>query len=143
MGQAIEHRNIGQLQTYADKNLWVQKAKEIESAAVSKAKELSPTAGSLVEWLDKVTPWNVNSDVDKYISILSAVIERIRGLMERNSYVFYSDPSNWNSIANLQLLNAIQNESKLASPLNDWVTNNNIDKSNQLIPDVSLDISDF
>lgn len=56
---------------------------------------------------------------------------------------FYYDPSNWNGIANLQLLNAILNESKLASPLKDWVSANNVDKSNQLIPDVSLDISDF
>lgn len=57
---------------------------------------------------------------------------------------FYSDPSNWNGIANLQLLNGTLNQSKLASPLNDWITANNIDKVNQLIPeDVSLDISDF
>jgi len=57
---------------------------------------------------------------------------------------FYSDPLNWNSIANLQLLNGTLNQSKLASPLKDWVNTNNIDKSNQLIPEnVSLDISDF
>ncbi len=59
----------------------------------------------------------------------------------QEDFIFYSDPSNWNGIANLQLLNGILNESKGATPLKDWV--NNIDKSNQLIPDVSLDISDF
>jgi uncharacterized protein with ParB-like and HNH nuclease domain len=58
-------------------------------------------------------------------------------------FKFYSDPSCWNSIANLQLLNGILNQSKLATPLKDWVSANNIDKINQLIPDVSLDISDF
>lgn len=57
---------------------------------------------------------------------------------------FYSDPSNWNGIANLQLLNRIQHTLKLTSPLKDWITTQNIDKANQLIPeDVSLDISDF
>lgn len=60
-----------------------------------------------------------------------------------DDFNFYSDPLNWNSIANLQLLNGILNESKLASPLKDWVIENNIDKPNQLIPDVSLEISDF
>lgn len=56
---------------------------------------------------------------------------------------FYSDPANWNGIGNLQLLNGTLNQSKLASPLKDWVTSNNIDKVNQLIPNESLDIADF
>jgi uncharacterized protein with ParB-like and HNH nuclease domain len=59
------------------------------------------------------------------------------------AFNFYYDPSNWNGIVNLQLLNGILNESKGASALKEWVEQNNIDKSNQLIPDVSLDISDF
>jgi len=58
-------------------------------------------------------------------------------------FIFYSDRSNWNSIVNLQLLNGILNESKKATPLKEWVESNNIDRSNQLIPDISLDISDF
>lgn len=58
-------------------------------------------------------------------------------------FKFYTDPTNWNSILNLQLLNGTLNQSKLDTPLKDWVTKNNIDKVNQLIPDVSLDISDF
>lgn len=57
---------------------------------------------------------------------------------------FYKDSENWNSIVNLQLLNGSLNQSKLATPLIDWVRDNNIDKVNQLIPtDVSLDIKDF
>ena len=57
---------------------------------------------------------------------------------------FYSDPLNWNSIANLQLLNGTLNQSKLNSPLKDWVSKNNIDITNHLIPkNLSLDISDF
>jgi hypothetical protein len=60
-----------------------------------------------------------------------------------DDFYFYSDPLNWNSIANLQLLNSILNETKGASYLKEWVDLYNIDKSNQLIPDVSLDISDF
>jgi len=85
MSQAIEHRNVGEQRAFTDEKEWVQQAKAIEEKAVAKAKELSPTAGSLVEWLDRVPPWNVTSDVDKYVSILSTMVERIRGLMERNS----------------------------------------------------------
>lgn len=58
-------------------------------------------------------------------------------------FKFYTDPMNWNSILNLQLLNGTLNQSKLDTPLKDWVVNNRIDKVNQLIPDVSLDIKDF
>jgi uncharacterized protein with ParB-like and HNH nuclease domain len=58
-------------------------------------------------------------------------------------FIFYSDSANWNSIANLQLLNGILNQSKLATPLKEWVEVNNIDIVNQLIPDVSLDVKDF
>ncbi|QLH47663.1 MAG: hypothetical protein HWD58_19840 [Bacteroidota bacterium] len=58
-------------------------------------------------------------------------------------FKFYTDPTNWNSILNLQLLNGTLNQSKLDTPLKDWVTNNNIDKVNQLIPNISLDIADF
>lgn len=58
-------------------------------------------------------------------------------------FKFFTDPTNWNSILNLQLLNGTLNQSKLDTPLKDWVTNNTIDKVNQLIPDVSLDIVDF
>ena len=85
MGQAIEHRNIGKNRTFDDEKEWILKEKKIEEEAVVQAKKLSPTAGSLVDWLDRVPPWNVTSEVDKYVSILSTVIERVRGLMERNS----------------------------------------------------------
>jgi hypothetical protein len=56
---------------------------------------------------------------------------------------FYKDPANWNSILNLQLLNGILNQSKLDTPLAEWVLNNRIDKLDQLIPDVSLDVKDL
>jgi uncharacterized protein with ParB-like and HNH nuclease domain len=60
-----------------------------------------------------------------------------------DDFKFFTDPTNWNGIANLQLLNGTLNQSKLDMPLKDWVAKNNIDKVNQLIPDVSLDIEDF
>jgi uncharacterized protein with ParB-like and HNH nuclease domain len=60
-----------------------------------------------------------------------------------DDYAFYSDAINWNGIANLQLLNGTLNQSKLDSPLKEWVRKNNIDIVNQLIPNVSLDIVDF
>jgi len=85
MGKAIKHRNIGERQAFTDQNEWIREAKSIEAEAVAKANDLSSTAGSLVEWLDRVPPWDVASEVDKYVSILSKVIERIRELLERNS----------------------------------------------------------
>ena len=60
-----------------------------------------------------------------------------------DDFIFFTDPANWNSILNLQLLNGTLNQSKLDTPLKDWVMNNKIDKINQLIPDVGLDIVDF
>ena len=85
MGRAISHRNIGERQSYADENEWVRQAAAIEAEAVEKADELSTTAGSLVEWLDRVEPWDRTSEVDRSVKILSKVIERIRDLLERNS----------------------------------------------------------
>lgn len=85
MSRAIKHRNVGEKGTFPSEQEWVQQAKLIDKEAVAKAKELSHTAGSLVEWLDRVPPWAATSEVDKYVSILSTVVERIRGLMERNS----------------------------------------------------------
>lgn len=85
MGDAIKHRNDGEAKTYADEDEWVRRAKEIESEAIAKANELSSTAGSLIQWLDRVEPWHVSSERERYISILSKVIERIRELLERNS----------------------------------------------------------
>ncbi len=86
MGRAIEHRNKGESQTYADEQEWVRQAKKLEKQAVEKATELSTTAGSLVKWLDRTEqPWSADSEVEKYVSILSTVIRRIRELLERNS----------------------------------------------------------
>lgn len=60
-----------------------------------------------------------------------------------DDFAFYNDAANWNGIANLQLLNGTLNISKQDTALQDWVIKNNIDKVNQLIPNVSLDIADF
>jgi len=85
MGKAIVHRNSGESKTFSDEDEWIEEAKDITNEAVEKAKELSGTAGSLVEWLDRIDPWSSDSELEKYVSILSKVVERIRGLMERKS----------------------------------------------------------
>lgn len=85
MGRAIKHRNEGENKTYSDKDQWINTAKSIKEEAVSTATQLSPTAGSLVNWLDRVPPWNVTDDVERYVAFLSKTIERIRELLERNS----------------------------------------------------------
>ncbi len=66
-----------------------------------------------------------------------------RADFESEESKFYLDPSNWNGIANLQLLNGPLNQSKGAKSLQEWVTEEQIDKKDLLIPDVSLDIADF
>jgi uncharacterized protein with ParB-like and HNH nuclease domain len=61
-------------------------------------------------------------------------------------FSFDSDRLNWNSIANLQLLNDIENMSKGPKPLEEWVNDpeNKVSKSDKFIPDdVSLKRSDF
>lgn len=59
-------------------------------------------------------------------------------------YAFYTNPEKWNSIVNLQLLNSLLNETKLATPLDQWVRDNNISLENQLIPNnVSLEVKAF
>lgn len=85
MERAIKHRNNGESLNGINEALWVQQAKVIENEAINKANDLSSSAGSLVNWLDRVDPWHTDSEVERMVSILSKVIERIRGLLERNS----------------------------------------------------------
>lgn len=67
-----------------------------------------------------------------------------QGTMSDEEYAFYKNPLNYNSILNLQLLNSSLNESKLDTPLIQWVKEKNIDLDTQLIPkNVSLDITNF
>ena len=57
---------------------------------------------------------------------------------------FYADNKNWNSIANLHLLNDSQNLSKKDKPLMTWVTNEKINISAlTIVPDISLEFSAF
>lgn len=59
-------------------------------------------------------------------------------------YKFYTNPENWNSILNLQLLSGTTNESKNDEDLASWVESQNIDLASQIIPkDVSLYFDDF
>jgi hypothetical protein len=64
--------------------------------------------------------------------------------MSDADFKYYKNKDNWNSIANLQLLNGELNRSKLDTPLNKWIEEKNIKRSNCLIPEnISLDIKDF
>lgn len=57
---------------------------------------------------------------------------------------FAADTKNWNSVANLQLLNGLMNESKNDTPLADWVAKNNIEKKSLFVNETtSLEIADF
>lgn len=62
----------------------------------------------------------------------------------RDMFLFYTNPLNYNSIVNLQLLNSSLNESKLDTPLESWIQDKKIDLDNQLIPKgVNLSIKYF
>ena len=57
---------------------------------------------------------------------------------------YAKDPKNWNSVANLQLLNSYLNESKNDTPLEEWVQTNNITYESLFVPNgTSLKIEDF
>ena len=63
---------------------------------------------------------------------------------DEEKYRFYTNPENWNSILNLQLLSSSTNESKNDEDLADWINEKQIDLASQIIPkDVSLDFEDF
>lgn len=67
-----------------------------------------------------------------------------QGTISDEEYAFYKDPLNYNSILNLQLLNSSLNESKLDTPLIQWIKEKDIDLDTQLIPkNISLDIANF
>lgn len=85
MVEAIKHRNIGEKRTFTNEQALVAQAIAQEEKAVVTALRLSLTAGSLLEWLVRVPPWQPGDDVDRYVSILSTIIERIRLLMEKNA----------------------------------------------------------
>ena len=82
---------------------------------------------------DHLHPATTFYDTDKFIA---AIPEADRE--------FAKDKKNWNSVANLQLLNGLMNKSKKDSPLAEWVSKNNIDKKSLFVNDTtSLDIKDF
>lgn len=59
-------------------------------------------------------------------------------------FQFYTNPENWNSILNLQLLSSSTNESKNDEDLKDWIKEKNIDLESHIIPkEVSLEFDDF
>lgn len=85
MGRAIRHRNNGKRGKFDNEEEWIRQAREIENDAVNTAKRLSATAGSLIEWLDRVPDRDGVGERELYIGILSKVIERITGLMEKHA----------------------------------------------------------
>lgn len=57
---------------------------------------------------------------------------------------FFTNPQNYNSVLNLQLLESAENASKNDASLADWVQSRGLKNYELLVePDVSLDIKDF
>ena len=80
-----------------------------------------------------------------YFNSKEALAELHKIITDEEEFEFASNPSNWNSIANLQFLNASSNESKQAKTLSEWVDSQNITPSDLIISNnnISLDIKDF
>jgi len=81
MGQAIGHRNNGKARDFQSEVEWIREAKKIEKEAMSRAYEISLAAKAHIEWLDEVDPYPSGNELEKYISVLSKVSERIRELL--------------------------------------------------------------
>jgi hypothetical protein len=88
MGRIIEHRNAGR-HSVPDPTAWLQKAKELEQEAVKKAGKVSAASGLLIYWLGEFPSIDVdkkvkNPDQKHYVSLLTAVISRIRDTLARH-----------------------------------------------------------
>lgn len=63
---------------------------------------------------------------------------------DESQFEFYTDPDNWNSILNLQLLQGSENESKNDEDFAIWFSSKNLSRRELLIPEnVSLDFNNF
>lgn len=62
---------------------------------------------------------------------------------DHNQFLFYTNPENWNSILNIQLLPSSANESKNDQDLKAWIEEEKVDLDSQLIPKDCLDFVDF
>jgi len=60
--------------------------------------------------------------------------ELFKNDIPETEWPFFRDSANWNSILNLQLLNSHLNGSKNSTPLEQWITENNVDLDTQIIP---------
>jgi hypothetical protein len=88
MGLIIEHRNAGR-HPVPDPSVWVQKAKELEQEAERKAGTVSAASGLLIHWLGEFPEISVDAkvkdpDQKHYVSLLTAVISRIRDTLGRH-----------------------------------------------------------
>jgi preprotein translocase subunit YajC len=90
MGRAIKHRNKGEdIQASGqasddEKEIWVNKAIIIKKEAIVKAKEINPASGAIIEWLDRIPPYTRGVEVQRWVSLLSETIGRIRTILEKN-----------------------------------------------------------
>jgi len=88
MGRIIVHRNAG-CHPVLDPEAWVQKAKEFEQEAVKKAGKVSTASEILINWLGEFPNVDVDAKVINhyqihYVSLLTAVISRIRDTLRRH-----------------------------------------------------------
>jgi len=88
MGEIIEHRNAGR-HLVPDAAGWVQKAKDLEQVGERKAHKVSTASGILIHRLGEFPEFGVDANVQDphqkhYVSLLTAVISRIRDTLGRH-----------------------------------------------------------
>ena len=88
MGVIIEHRNAGRY-VVPDSAAWVQKAKELEQEAERRADKVSKASAILIHSLGELPDIGVDMRVHDpeqrhYVSLLTAVISRIRDTLGRH-----------------------------------------------------------
>jgi hypothetical protein len=88
MQDIIEHRNQG-LHLVPDPAAWVAKAKALEEEAERRADKVSKASGIMIHSLGEFPTFPVDRDVrdpqqKHYVSLLTAVISRIRDTLARH-----------------------------------------------------------
>ena len=71
-------------------------------------------------------------------------VDKVEDFVVRDDFLIYTDENVHDTIVNLQLLDSALNESKLDTPLIDWVQQHHIGLDNQLIPKgVDSDVANY
>ncbi|HLE03246.1 MAG TPA: hypothetical protein VI729_01340 [Anaerolineales bacterium] len=84
MARAVAHKTVGEQRTFADATEWIRQAIAIVDEAISCSKEYSSMGPPVAVPIDRTPPSDPTIAIDKYVSILGALIKKIRAFIERD-----------------------------------------------------------